>query len=212
MGPTHNTKAIYFTQSTDLNVNLIQKHPCRNTQNVWSTIWASPDLLSHSVLPNSLRPHGLQPARLLCPWDSPCKNTGVGCHFLLQGIFPTQGSNPHLLHWQEDSSALSHLRSPILHFTSAKIDCSGIMCYIFSNSNTLSTWWLFVIIKYTQIFLPSKWYIMFSVCLFMLIHTNHWLWNVGHNLTNWAKVIWVFRLLLADISVYQEIIWNWQLH
>ena len=35
--------------------------------------------------------------RLLCPWDSPGKNTGVGCHFLLQGIFLTQGSNPHLL-------------------------------------------------------------------------------------------------------------------
>ena len=36
-------------------------------------------------------------------WDSPGKNTGVGCHFLLQGIFPTQGSNPSLLcllHWQ----------------------------------------------------------------------------------------------------------------
>ena len=31
------------------------------------------------------------------------KNTGLGCHFLLQGIFPTQGSNPHLLHWQADS-------------------------------------------------------------------------------------------------------------
>ena len=31
---------------------------------------------------------------------SPGKNTGVGCHFLLQGIFPTQGLNPHLLHWQ----------------------------------------------------------------------------------------------------------------
>ena len=35
--------------------------------------------------------------RLLCRWDSPGKNIGVGCHFLLQGIFPTQGSNPHLL-------------------------------------------------------------------------------------------------------------------
>ena len=41
------------------------------------------------------------PARLLCPWDSPGKNTGVGCHALLQGIFPTQGSNPGLPHcWQ----------------------------------------------------------------------------------------------------------------
>ena len=38
-----------------------------------------------------------EPARRLCPWDSPGKNTGVDCHFLLQGIFPTQGLNPHLL-------------------------------------------------------------------------------------------------------------------
>ena len=35
---------------------------------------------SHSVVSNSLRPHGLQPTRLLCPWDFPGKNTGVGCH------------------------------------------------------------------------------------------------------------------------------------
>ena len=53
-----------------------------------------------------LRAHGLQPTRLLCPWDSPGKGTGVGCHFPLQGIFLTQGSNPHLpslLNWQADS-------------------------------------------------------------------------------------------------------------
>ena len=36
-------------------------------------------------------PHGLWPARLLCPWDFPSKNTGVGCRFLLQGIFLTEG-------------------------------------------------------------------------------------------------------------------------
>ena len=41
-------------------------------------------------------PHGLQPARLVCPWDSTGKNTGVGCQALLQGIFPTQGLNPCL--------------------------------------------------------------------------------------------------------------------
>ena len=50
---------------------------------------------------------------LLCPWDSPGKNTGVGCHFLLQGIFPIQGSNPSLLHWQEDSWPLSPQSNPI---------------------------------------------------------------------------------------------------
>ena len=40
-----------------------------------------------------LQPHRLQPTRLLCPWDFLGKNTGVGCHFLLQWIFATQGSN-----------------------------------------------------------------------------------------------------------------------
>ena len=38
------------------------------------------------------------PTRPLCPWDFPGKNTGVGCHFLLQGLFLTQGSNLHPLH------------------------------------------------------------------------------------------------------------------
>ena len=47
-------------------------------------------VLSH-FMSNFMRPHGLQPARLLCPWDSPGKNIGVGCHALLQGTFPTQG-------------------------------------------------------------------------------------------------------------------------
>ena len=55
-----------------------------------------------------LQPHGLQPNRLLWPWDFPGKNTGVGCHLLLQGIFLTQGSNLRLLHWQVDSLPLSH--------------------------------------------------------------------------------------------------------
>ena len=47
---------------------------------------------------------------LLCPWDSPGKDTGEGCHALLQGIFPTQGLNLHLfclLPWQGDSLLLS---------------------------------------------------------------------------------------------------------
>ena len=43
--------------------------------------------------PTVLSPHGLQPTRLLCPWGFPGKNAGVGCYFLLQGIFLTQGSN-----------------------------------------------------------------------------------------------------------------------
>ena len=49
-----------------------------------------------SVLSDSLRPYGLQPARLFRPWDTPGKSTGVDCHALLQGIFPTQGPNSGL--------------------------------------------------------------------------------------------------------------------
>ena len=51
-------------------------------------------VFSHSVMFDSLQPHGLQPARLLCPWGSPGRNTGVDCHALCQEIFPTQGSDP----------------------------------------------------------------------------------------------------------------------
>ena len=43
------------------------------------------------------------------PWNFPGKNTGVGCHSFLQGMFPTQGPNPHLLRLQVDSLTLSHL-------------------------------------------------------------------------------------------------------
>ena len=57
----------------------------------------------HSVASDSLR---------LCPWDFPGKSPGVGCHFLLQGIFLTQASNLCLLHWQADSLPLSYQRSP----------------------------------------------------------------------------------------------------
>ena len=62
-----------------------------------------------------LATHELLPSRFLCPWNFPGKNTGVGCNFLLQGIFLTQGLNLHLLHllhWQVDSLPLHHLGSP----------------------------------------------------------------------------------------------------
>ena len=65
---------------------------------------------------NPLRPHGLWPTRLLCPWDYPGKNTGVGCHFLLWGIFLTQGFNLcllYLLHWQADSLPLAPSGKPV---------------------------------------------------------------------------------------------------
>ena len=63
-------------------------------------------VISRSGMSDTLVPHRLQPTRLLCLWDSPGKNTGACCHFLLQGIFPAKGSNLHLLHWQVGSLPL----------------------------------------------------------------------------------------------------------
>ena len=72
---------------------------------------------------NSLWPHELQPVKLLCSWAYPGKNTEVGCHFLLQGIFLTQGSNLrllHLLHWQADSLPVSHQGNPTDFYSLSK--------------------------------------------------------------------------------------------
>ena len=65
---------------------------------------------SCSVASDSLRPHGLY-----SPWNSPGQNTGVGSLSLLQGIFPTQGSNPGLLHCRRILYQLSHKRSLCPH-------------------------------------------------------------------------------------------------
>ena len=64
---------------------------------------AQSESVSHSVVPDILCD-----ARLLCPWDFSGKNTGGGCHFLLQGIFPTRGWNLGLLHCRHFLYRLSH--------------------------------------------------------------------------------------------------------
>ena len=69
--------------------------------------------VSRSVISDSLWPHELQPAKLLCPWDSPGKNTGMGCHFLLQRIFLTQGLNSGLLHCRQILYHLNHQESSL---------------------------------------------------------------------------------------------------
>ena len=78
---------------------------------------ASLEMCTYSIMTKFLQPYGLESARLLCPWDFSGKNTRVVSHFLLQGIFLTQGSNLGLLHcwWilynlshQQASATLTH--------------------------------------------------------------------------------------------------------
>ena len=86
---------------------------------------------------------GLQPTRLHCPWDSPSRNTGVGCRFLLQRIFLTQGSNPCLLHWQANSLPLSHQGNlcPLLLLIiyGAHSTCYTKMMSLVTHNNPTST-------------------------------------------------------------------------
>ena len=84
------------------------------------------------VVSESLRPCGLEPTRLLCPWDSLGKNTGVGCHVLLQGMSPAQESTWGLLHCRWILYQLSYQGSPetckggLLQINSASIPVSKL--------------------------------------------------------------------------------------
>ena len=83
----------------------------------------------------TLWPHALQFAKLLCAWDFSGKNTEVGCHFLLQGNFLTQGSNPCLLLGQADSLPPHHLGSP------AAVGKSRNEPYFTSPFSIRRKWW-----------------------------------------------------------------------
>ena len=75
----------------------------------WETNTFTLCVLNHFSHVQLCNPTDCSPSGSLCPWDSPGKNTGVGCHFLLLGIFLTQGLNLHvlcLLHWQVGSLSL----------------------------------------------------------------------------------------------------------
>ena len=75
--------------------------------------------------------HGQSTTRLLSPWDSPGKNTGVGCHALLQGIFLTQGSNPGLPHCRRILYCLSCRKCHLAHcfcFTPGKYSDFNLNC------------------------------------------------------------------------------------
>ena len=68
-------------------------------------------LAPSATQPSSLQPCGLQPARLLCPWDYPGENTGVGCHFLLQGVVKVKSGNVKFLVHYQSSEVIFHFLS-----------------------------------------------------------------------------------------------------
>ena len=100
----------------------------------------------HSVVSDSLQPHGL-PTRLLCPWDFPGKNTGIGCYFLLEWLFLTQGLNPCLIcpvlaggffttsaTWEVPESSGGLVKKDF--WTSRVSDIAGVQCRRICLSNS----------------------------------------------------------------------------
>ena len=77
---------------------------------------------------DSLWPHGQWPTKLLCPWNSPDKNTGVGCHSFIQGIFLTQGLNLDLPHCRQILYHLSHQGSLLLNGWDTQGPANPVTC------------------------------------------------------------------------------------
>ena len=91
------------------------------------------------LCPTLLPPHRLQSTRLLSPWDFPGRTTGVGCHFLLQGIFSNQGLKLHLLQWQAYSFLLNHPGSPYMYLFFSSNSCPSCSCCSVTQS-CLTLW------------------------------------------------------------------------
>ena len=93
---------------------------------------------------NALWPHRLQPVRLLCPWNSPGKNSEVGSHSLLPGIFPTQGSNLGLPQGRQILYRLSQQGSPLsirCSLSQSRLSCGLDWDHGMWSSHTISMWW-----------------------------------------------------------------------
>ena len=97
---------------------------------------------------DSLQPHGLRPARLLCPWYFPGKNTAVGCHFLLSRIFLTQESNPSLLQ-------LLHCRQIFYNWATGEALNSNIKGLVVASGTNLVAQWLSIHLPVQETWIQS---------------------------------------------------------
>ena len=125
----------------------------------------------------------------LCPWGFPGENTGVGCHFLLQGIFPTQWSNPRFL-------CLLHCRQILYHCATWKVKNMHILvpaCYVLYQ----------YIHVYIYIYIYMHWQdiCLLSLCPFILLNSQLW----GDSWTHiYDRVPWGFLLENRSFAVMRE--------
>ena len=165
---------------------------------------------------DSLQPHGLQLTKLLRPRDSPGKNTGVGCHFLLQGIFLTQGSNLGHPHCRRMLYTLSHQGSPTIKIWKTAADWEIRLC-VLTSSSTLTLFFFFLLLLFVSFFSggeATSWFKFLKLTYQMLGH--HWLhmsqWNhmklnLEEACLNLLEICWV-SILLSRFCVCLL----WQVH
>ena len=117
-----------FSLFSFLDSNRVSPSLCACMLSHFSCVWLFCSLVDYS------------PPGSSWPWDSPGRNTGVGCRALLQGIFLTQGLNPHLLsllHWQAGFLPLTHLGSPSLSQRLSKFFLIFLSSSVFPVSSSL---------------------------------------------------------------------------
>ena len=192
----------------------------------WINVLFAPSCLKQcvicSVLSDSLQPHGLYPTRLLCPWNSPGKNTGVGSHSLTPGDLPNPGIEPRdrtqlsCLHCKQILYCLSRQGSPeqCCYCSVAQLCltlCNPMDCrrmwfstkWIFNFlSIHLGTCWVCILDEsirgfpmYTQLFQKTLW-----------TRWNQWTYcwgpRVTQELTSWiVKVVYICNFLSSSASL-----------
>ena len=120
--------------------------------------WSEVKSLSHAPL--FMTPWTVACTKLLHPWDFLGKSTGVGCHFLLHGIFPTQGSNPGLPYSRQTLYHLSHQGSPIILILEISgIDSCGLGSAVLDQGSFMHLWFALAkdLSSYPQDVLSSRW-------------------------------------------------------
>ena len=142
---------------------------------------------SRSVVSDSLRPHGLQPSRLLHPWDSPSKSTRVGCHILLQ----TEGDTG----WQLDGETVETVADFI--FLGSKITADGDCSHktkrrLLLGRKVMTN--LDSILKSRDIILPTKVHLVKAMVFFS---SHVWMWELDHK-ESWVPKNWCFWTVVLE--------------
>ena len=136
-------------------------------------------------------------------WDFPGKNTGVGCHFLFQELFWTQGSNLHLLHWQKDSLPLNHQESPSCGIYWYKIAYNITFLFlVYMKSRVILLHSFLTLLSYIYIYFPKLVQLEVHQNLLIfpksqpLISVNFHYFFPSFSLSFWFLFLFVFFLLL----------------